>query len=80
MDTKNVPSISVEETEESTSSTSLIYNLKEGKWQKSLINDSNDSTSDSECESEEQVHIIYYKNIFFKFYETFTFSYKTLHI
>ena len=51
MDTKNVPSIKVEETEESTSSTSLVYNLKEGKWQKSLINDSNDSTSDSECES-----------------------------
>ena len=53
MDTKNVPSVNVEETEESTSSTSLVYNLKEGKWQKSLINDSNDSTSDSECESEE---------------------------
>ena len=53
MDTKNVPSIKVHETDESTSSTSLVYNLKEGKWQKSLINDSNDSTSDSECESEE---------------------------
>ena len=52
MDTKNVPSINVEETEESTSSTSLVYNLKEGKWQKSLINDSDDFTSDSECESE----------------------------
>ena len=50
------------------------------KWQKSLINDSNDSTSDSECESEEYVYIIYYKNILKKFYETFTFSYKTLHI
>ena len=52
MDTKNVHSIKVNETDESTSSTSLVYNLK-GKWQKSLINDSNDSTSDSECESEE---------------------------
>ena len=50
MDTKNVPSINVEETEESTS---LVYNIREGKSQKSLINDSNDSTSDSECESEE---------------------------
>ena len=30
MDTKNVPSIKVDETEESTSSTSLVYNLKEG--------------------------------------------------
>ena len=49
MDTKNVPSINVEETEESTS---LVYNLKEGKWQKSLINDSDDFSSDSECESE----------------------------
>ena len=58
MDIKN------EETEESISSTSLVYNLKEGKWQKSLINDSNDSTSDSECESEEYVQMIYYKNIF----------------
>ena len=48
MDTKNVPSINVEETEESTSSTSLVYNLKEGKGQ----NDSDDFTSDSECESE----------------------------
>ena len=64
MDTKNVPSIKVEETEESTSSKSLVYNLKEGKWQKSLINDSNDSTSHSECESEEQVQMIYCKNIF----------------
>ena len=53
MDTKNVPSIKVDETDESTSSTSLVYNLKEGKWQKSLINISNDSTSDCECESEE---------------------------
>ena len=53
MDTKTVPSIKVDETEESTSSTNLVYNLKEGKWQKSLINDSNDSTSDSNCESEE---------------------------
>ena len=51
MDTKNVPSINVEETEESTSSTSLVYNLTEGKWQKSLINDS-DFSSDSECDSE----------------------------
>ena len=49
MDTKNVPSINIEETEESTS---LVCNLKEGKWQKSLINDSDDFTSDSECESE----------------------------
>ena len=40
MDTKNVPSTKVDETEESTSSTSLVYNFKEGKWQKS-------------CESEE---------------------------
>ena len=32
--------------------TSLVYKLKEGKWQKSLINDSDDFTSDSECESE----------------------------
>ena len=53
MDTKNVHSIKVDETIESTNSTSLVYNLKEEKWQKSLINDSNDSTSDSECESEE---------------------------
>ena len=52
LDTKNVPSINAEETEESTSSTSLVYNLKEGKWQKSLINDSDDFTSGSECESE----------------------------
>ena len=50
--TKSIPSIKVNETEESTSSTSLVYNHKEGKWQKSLINDSNDSTSDNECESE----------------------------
>ena len=50
MDTKNVPSINVEETKESTSSTSLVYNLKERKWQ--MINDSDDFTSDSECESE----------------------------
>ena len=53
MDTRNVHSIKVDETGESTSSTSLVYNLKEGKWQKSLTNDSNDSTSDIECESEE---------------------------
>ena len=33
MDTKNVPTINVEGTEESTSSTSLVYNRKEGKWQ-----------------------------------------------
>ena len=53
MDTKIVPSVKVDETDDSTSSTNLVYNLKEGKWQKSLINDSNDSISDSECESEE---------------------------
>ena len=52
MDTKNVPSINVEESWESTSSTSLVYNLKEGKWQKSLINDSDDFSCDSECDSE----------------------------
>ena len=44
MDTKIVPSIKVDETEKSTI---LDYNLKEGKWQKSLINDSNDSTFNS---------------------------------
>ena len=52
---KNVPSINVEETEQSTNYTSLVYNLKEGKWQKSLINDSDDFSSDSECDSESKM-------------------------
>ena len=43
MEAKNIPKAKVEETEDSTSSTSLIFNLKDGKWQRP----NTDSTSDS---------------------------------
>ena len=46
MDAKNISKVKVEETEDSTSS-SLIFNPKDGKWQRSLSANS-DSTSDSE--------------------------------
>ena len=44
---KNIEKVKVEETEDSTSSTSLIFNPKDGKWQRPLSANS-DSTSDSE--------------------------------
>ena len=46
MDAKNISKVKVEETEDSTSSTSLIFNPKDGKWQRPLSANS-DSTSDS---------------------------------
>ena len=44
---KNIEKVKVEGTEDSTSFTSLIFNPKDGKWQRPLRANS-DSTSDNE--------------------------------